>query len=143
MPVSLETLIARREVNTRVMVLIQQRAVPAIANMRAHGETGGISARSFVFSDDFRTLAIRPISGTHTTEQEAVAEFGQQLLRAIEASPHQPPRLVKIAQDCTDGKIRDLATLDLRLERRLSDTIYIPLIAIVLLLLLILYIFSH
>ena len=41
------------------------------------------------------------------------------------------------------GEISDLALLDLRLERRLSDTIYLPLIAIILTLLFILYTFSH
>ena len=45
-------------VNTRVMALLQQRAVAAITEARERGETGAIDARSFVFDDDFRTLDI-------------------------------------------------------------------------------------
>ena len=47
-------------VNTRVMALLQQRAVAAITEARERGETGAIDARSFVFDDDFRTLDIYP-----------------------------------------------------------------------------------
>ncbi|MDO4511061.1 MAG: hypothetical protein Q4B68_04490 [Bacteroidales bacterium] len=140
--ISLEELITRREVNTRVMALLQQRAVAALIQLRAEGETGAISARSFIFSDDFRTLHIHPVSATPASEQQVVAAFGEALLDAVIASPSHPKRLIAIATACTSGEIRDLDDLDLRLERRLSDTIYLPLIAIILACLILLYCFS-
>ncbi len=143
MPVSLKELIARRAVNTRVMALLQQHAVEAIAEARSHGNVGHIDECSIEFTDDFRTISIHPAPGTQATEQEVVAEFGQLLLHAMEASPHQPKRLVKIAHACINGKVRHLAELDLRLERRLADTIYIPLIVLIVALLSILYTFCH
>ena len=76
------------------------------------------------------------------TEREVVAAFGEVLLHAILASPHHPKSLLAIAQQCIRGEITDLDDLDLRLERRLSNTIYLPLIAIILTLLLLLYTFS-
>lgn len=129
-------------VNTRVMALLQQRAVAAITEARERGETGAIDARSFVFDDDFRTLDIYP-TGTPATEREVVAAYGEALIDAVIASPSHPKRLIQIARQCISGEISDLALLDLRLERRLSDTIYLPLIAIILTLLFILYTFSH
>ena len=143
MPICLQTLIENRAVNTRVMALLQQRAVAAITEARERGETGAIDARSFVFDDDFRTLDIYPTSTTPATEREVVAAYGEALLDAVIASPSHPKRLIQIAHQCISGEISDLALLDLRLERRLSDTIYLPLIAIILTLLFILYTFSH
>ncbi|MCQ2290284.1 MAG: hypothetical protein MJZ63_03285 [Muribaculaceae bacterium] len=140
MPISLKTLIDRREVNTRVMALLQQRAVAAIYEVREKGETGTLDERSFVFSDDFRTMEIYPVGDTSADERQIVAAFGEVLMNAVIASPNHPKRLIKIARDCTNGEIRDL---DLRMERRLSDTIYIPLIAIILTLLLLLFYLSH
>ena len=143
MSISLKTLIDRREVNTRVMALLQQRAVAAIYEVREKGETGTIDERSFVFSDDFRTMEIYPVGDTSADERQIVAAFGEVLMNAVIASPNHPKRLIKIARDCTNGEIRDLDDLDLRMERRLSDTIYIPLIAIILTLLLLLFYLSH
>ena len=139
MPICLQTLIENRMVNTRVMALLQQRAVAAITEARERGETGAIDARSFVFDDDFRTLDIYPTGTTPATEREVVAAY----VDAVIASPSHPKRLIQIAHQCISGEISDLALLDLRLERRLSDTIYLPLIAIILTLLFILYTFSH
>ena len=79
----------------------------------------------------------------HATEQEVVAQFGEVLLNAIIASPHHPKRLIALAQQCIRGEITHLDDLDLRLERRLSNTISIPLIALILALLLLLYTLSH
>lgn len=143
MSISLKTLIDKREVNTRVMALLQQRSVAAIYEVRQKGETGTIDERSFVFSDDFRSMEIYPVGNTHADERQIVAAFGEVLLNAVIASPNHPKRLIKIANDCTNGEIRDLDDLDLRMERRLSDTIYIPLIAIILALLFLLYYLSH
>lgn len=141
--VSLLSLIRRREVNTRVMALLQQRAVPAIARARNCGRLGGISAGSIAFSADFSHIEVTPDTGAAATEAEVVAMFGAVLLDAVLATPHRPRRLVAIARQCAAGDIRTLSDLDLRLERRLSDTIYIPLIIIVLALLALLYAFSH
>ena len=97
MPICLQTLIENRMVNTRVMALLQQRAVAAITEARERGETGAIDARSFVFDDDFRTLDIYPTGTTPATEREVVAAYGEALLDAVIASPSHPKRLIQIA----------------------------------------------
>lgn len=141
--VSLHTLIQSREVNTRVMALLQQRAVPAIARARDCGNLGGIDAASITFDTDFSHIEVTPAAGVVATEAEVVAMFGSVLLDAVLATGHHPRRLIAIARECVSGEISALSDLDLRLERRLSDTIYIPLIIIVLALLALLYAFSH
>ena len=50
MSISLRTLIDKRNVNTRVMALLQQRAVAAIIEARENGETGTVTDNSFIFS---------------------------------------------------------------------------------------------
>ena len=92
-------------VNTRVMALLQQRAVAAITEARERGETGAIDARSFVFDDDFRTLDIYPTGTTPATEREVVAAYGEALLDAVIASPSHPKRLIQIAHQCISGEI--------------------------------------
>ena len=142
MSISLRTLIDKRNVNTRVMALLQQRAVAAIIEARENGETGTVTENSFIFSSDCRKIEMVVPSAGAATEREVVAAFGEVLLHAILASPHHPKRLLAIAQQCIRGEITDLDDLDLRLERRLSTTIYLPLSAIILTLLLLLYTFS-
>lgn len=143
MSISLQTLIRRRKVNTRVMALLQQHAVEAIIQARERGETGIVDESSFVFSHDFRTMEVYTLLPNGASEREVVQAFGEVLLNAIIASPHHPKRLIAIAQACLQGHITDLADLDLRLERRLANTIYLPLIAIILSLLLLLYHLHH
>ena len=143
MSISLRTLIDKRNVNARVMALLQQRAVPALIEARNRGEEGTLSENSFIFSSDCRKIEMVVPDAEHATEQEVVAQFGEVLLNAIIASPHHPKRLIALAQQCIRGEITHLDDLDLRLERRLSNTIYIPLIALILALLLLLYTLSH
>ncbi|MGM9869378.1 MAG: hypothetical protein ACI30R_07115 [Sodaliphilus sp.] len=143
MSISLRTLIDERQVNARVMALLQQRAVPAIIEAREKGKLGTLSENSFIFSSDCRKMEMVLPEAGHISEQEVVAQFGEVLLNAIIASPHHPKRLIAIARQCISGEITRLDDLDLRLERRLANTIYIPLIAIILALLLLLHSLSH
>lgn len=55
------------------------------------------------------------------------------------ASPARPRRLLAIAAGCIAGRYASLDDVHLALERRLSDTIYIPLIVVIILLLALLY----
>ena len=139
MSISLQQLIDQRHITPRVMALLQQQAVRQLIDMRNEGETGHINAASLVFSDDLKQLTIYPTDSTYATEREIVVAYGEALMDAIIASPNHPKRLIAIAQQCIKGGIEDLDDLDLRLEKRLSNTIYVPLIVIILILLIVLY----
>ena len=64
MSISLRTLIDKRNVNTRVMALLQQRAVAAIIEARENGETGTVTENSFIFSSVIFSFA--PFDGSHS-----------------------------------------------------------------------------
>lgn len=80
-----------------------------------------------------------PQRGSLWSEKEAVKNYGDILLNTIIASPHHPRRLIDIARLCIEGSIDNLGDLHLKLERRLSDTIYVPLLTIIALLLILLW----
>ena len=114
------------------MALMQQPAVEAIMFTFNHGKIGGLDEECFVFSDDFSQLHITPHDASTLDERGAIAAYGDVLLNCIIASPHHPKRLLAIAHDCIDGRMTSLDDLHLQLERRLSNTIYVPIILIIL-----------
>lgn len=131
---TLAQLIAEGKVTPRVMALMQQPAVEAIALLRDgySNDDGLLDDASFVFSDDLKHISIVPhVSGT-ATERSDVMAYGDALLNALISAPSRPKRLTAIAQACIAGEINELGELHLKLEKRVSNTIYVPLIFIIL-----------
>ena len=131
---TLAQLIAEGKVTPRVMALMQQPAVEAIALLRDgySNDDGLLDDASFVFSDDLKHISIVPhVSGT-ATERSDVMAYGDALLNALISAPSRPKRLTAIAQACIAGEISELGELHLKLEKRVSNTIYVPLIFIIL-----------
>ena len=131
---TLAQLIAAGKVSPRVMALMQQPAVEAIALLRDgySNDDGLLDDASFVFSDDLKHISIVPqVSGT-ATERSDVMAYGDALLNALISAPSRPKRLTAIAQACIAGDIGELGELHLKLEKRVSNTIYVPLIFIIL-----------
>ena len=113
---------------------MQQPAVEAIALLRDGyiNDDGLLDDASFVFSDDLKHVSIVPqVSGT-ATERGDVMAYGDALLIALISAPSRPKRLTAIAQACSAGEISELGELHLKLEKRVSNTIYVPLILIIL-----------
>lgn len=138
---TLAQLIAAGKVTPRVMALMQQPAVEAIEALRDgySNDAGLLREESFVFSDDLKRVTVIPATGGTTTERADIQAYGDALLNALISTPARPKRLVAIAQECVNGEIDDLDDLLLRLEKRVSNTIYVPLIVIILALLLLLW----
>lgn len=131
---TLAQLIAAGQVTPRVMALMQQPAVEAIALLRDgySNDAGLLDEASFVFSDDLKHISISPSKGGVATERSDVQAYGDALIDALISAPVRPKRLVKIARQCIDGEISELGDLHLRLEKRVSNSIYVPLIFIIL-----------
>ena len=138
---TLAQLIAAGKVTPRVMALMQQPAVEAIEALRDgySNDAGLLREESFVFSDDLKRVTVIPATGGTATERADIQAYGDALLNALISTPARPKRLVAIAQECVNGEIDDLDDLLLRLEKRVSNTIYVPLIVIILALLLLLW----
>ena len=112
------------------MALMQQPAVEAITHF---------DAQAIGFDPALKHIALHPWPQPRLDEQAAIARYGTLLKAAIMASPVRPRRLLAIAAGCIAGRYASLDDVHLALERRLSDTIYIPLIIVILLLLALLY----
>ncbi len=138
---TLAQLIAAGKVTPRVMALMQQPAVEAIEALRDgySNDAGLLREESFVFSDDLKRVTVIPATGGSATERADIQAYGDALLNALISTPARPKRLVAIAQECVNGEIDDLDDLLLRLEKRVSNSIYVPLIVIILALLLLLW----
>ena len=138
---TLAQLIAAGKVTPRVMALMQQPAVEAIEALRDgySNDAGLLREESFVFSDDLKRVTVIPATGGTATERADIQAYGDALLNALISTPARPKRLVAIAQECVNGEIDDLDDLLLRLEKRVSNSIYVPLIVIILALLLLLW----
>lgn len=131
---TLAQLIAAGEVTPRVMAMMQQPAVEAIALLRDgySNDAGLLDENSFVFSDDLKHISINPGDAGVATERTDVQAYGDALINALISAPVRPKRLVNIAQQCISGEISELGELHLKLEKRVSNTIYVPLIFIIL-----------
>lgn len=122
------------------MALMQQPAVEAITLAFApDGTVGDFGPESLHFNPALKHIALHPAQQPRLDEQAAIARYGTLLEAAVVASPTRPRRLLAIAAGCIAGRYTSLDHVHLALERRTSDTIYIPLIVIILLLLALLY----
>ncbi len=121
------------------MALMQQPAVEAITLALDNGMVPRLSEESFGFDSELKHIYLQPGSDSYVDEQGAVQLYGDILLNTVIASPSHPRQLITITQDCMSGRLRSLDEVHLALERRLSNTIYIPLIVIILALLALLY----
>ncbi len=113
---------------------MQQPAVEAVVMAFNENRVGAIDTTSFVFSENLHKLHIIPANDDSIDEKSAIRAYGHALMACITSSHTQPKRLIKIATDCINGHIDNFNDLHLALERRMSNTIYIPLIIILALL---------
>lgn len=124
METTLETLISRGAVDGRLLTLLQQ-SLPELLDDVPDGFR--LTARDVVV--DGRSLRLTtPIA---RGEGNAVADWGQLMLRVLAVSSVKPRRLRRIARACADGTIADTASLRLALERNEGGNVHFWVVAVV------------
>lgn len=124
METTLETLISRGAVDGRLLTLLQQ-SLPELLDEVPDGFR--LTARDVVV--DGRSLRLTtPIA---RGEGNAVADWGQLMLRVLAVSSVKPRRLRRIARACADGTIADTASLRLALERNEGGNVHFWVVAVV------------
>lgn len=124
METTLETLISRGAVDGRLLTLLQQ-SLPELLDDVPDGFR--LTARDVVV--DGRSLRLTmPIT---RGEGNAVADWGQLMLRVLAVSSVKPRRLRRIARACADGTIADTASLRLALERNEGGNVHFWVVAVV------------
>lgn len=124
METTLETLISRGAVDGRLLTLLQQ-SLPELLDDVPDGFR--LTARDVVV--DGRSL--RLITPITRGEGNAVADWGQLMLRVLAVSSVKPRRLRRIARACADGTIADTASLRLALERNEGGNVHFWVVAVV------------
>lgn len=131
METTLETLISRGAVDGRLLTLLQQSLPDRLDDVP---DGFRLTARDVVV--DGRSLRLTtPIT---RGEGNAVADWGQLMLRVLAVSSVKPRRLRRIARRlrriaraCADGAITDSATLRLALERNEGGNVHFWVVAVV------------
>lgn len=124
METTLETLISRGAVDGRLLTSLQQ-SLPELLDEVPDGFR--LTARDVVV--DGRSLRLTtPIA---RGEGNAVADWGQLMLRVLAVSSVKPRRLRRIARACADGTIADTASLRLALERNEGGNVHFWVVAVV------------
>lgn len=124
METTLETLISRGAVDGRLLTLLQQSLPDRLDDVP---DGFRLTARDVVV--DGRSLRLTtPIT---QGEGNAVADWGQLMLRVLAVSSVKPRRLRRIARACADGTIADTASLRLALERNEGGNVHFWVVAVV------------
>lgn len=124
METTLETLISRGDVDGRLLTLLQQSLPDRLDDVP---DGFRLTARDVVV--DGRSLRLTtPIA---RGEGNAVADWGQLMLRVLAVSSVKPRRLRRIALACADGTIADTASLRLALERNEGGNVHFWVVAVV------------
>ena len=124
METTLETLISRGDVDGRLLTLLQQSLPDRLDDVP---DGFRLTARDVVV--DGRSLRLTtPIA---RGEGNAVADWGQLMLRVLAVSSVKPRRLRRIARACADGTIADTASLRLPLERNEGGNVHFWVVAVV------------
>lgn len=124
METTLETLISRGAVDGRLLTLLQQSLPDRLDDVP---DGFRLTARDVVV--DGRSLRLTtPIT---RGEGNAVAYWGQLMLRVLAVSSVKPRRLRRIARACADGTIADTASLRLALERNEGGNVHFWVVAVV------------
>ena len=124
METTLETLISRGAVDGRLLTLLQQSLPDRLDDVP---DGFRLTVRDVVV--DGRSLRLTtPIA---RGEGNAVADWGQLMLRVLAVSSVKPRRLRRIARACADGTIADTASLRLALERNEGGNVHFWVVAVV------------
>lgn len=128
--IPLDKIVSRGEksISPRALYSLLQPLVEALIEWRDSGLTGhSLNLQSIELSSDGKHVRIVDAS---SDEAQNIINYGHVLRYVIPFSTLSSKRLATIAQQCCHGKVANLETLHLMLERMVSSTIYKILLAI-------------
>ena len=118
-------------ISPRQVALMQQPAVEAIALAREQGWNAPLTPEAIIIDEDSKTVTIDTTQSAATqqpSDLDDVRAYGKSLNLILEATPTSPRKLKTIATRCVNAKYGNLGEVHLALEKRVSNTIYVPII---------------
>lgn len=140
---TLQELLEKKDISPKVLALIQQELLDDLA----HVKTGyRLTPEKIMISTDRKKVWLEktPLEEESKVITEdptlIVKEYGNILLNVVEASPIPSKKLERIARNCISGELGSINEVQLAIEKRISNTLYTPiLIAIAILLAILAY----
>lgn len=122
-------------VNAHTLDFVQHEVVDAMACRHTGNESavGVIDSEAILAGLAYTSVVLVPKGNEVQTEADDVRSYGL-ILRDVVASRRGNGHLRKIAEQCIGGEISTFGDLALALEKRISNTIYLPLIALIVIL---------
>ncbi|MCH4155209.1 MAG: hypothetical protein LKF31_02790 [Muribaculaceae bacterium] len=152
---NLQNLIDEKKVTPRVLALLQHEVLDAIAarwwgndesdlvsdsnasyegSEPAQAPSGEILASGINIDLKTREVTLSPVGDKPSTMAADIAAFGKILKDALAVTPTANKRLLSIAEQCISGGFAGFGHLQLAIEKRVSNSIYIPLIFLIIIL---------
>lgn len=130
--VTLDSIIAANKVSPLILEILQHALLEAIASRHPDGAAahGTLSAAAIILDSNL-SIAITPADTREVSVADDIRAYGEILLSAL-STHHGGKRLTHIAQACATGSVHSFPELALMLEKRISNSIYIPLIIAIL-----------
>ena len=143
---SLKDIISRKDVSPKVLALLQRQLLDELLNLETEYT---LTPEHIIISEDRKKIWLDNFPEFTGNEEDStpnyrqlIKEYGSILRDALAVTPNPSPRLEKIAHRCIEGDYESIPELQLALEKRISNTIYIPLLIILAILIFILAWFS-
>lgn len=126
---SLSSFIEEKNVTPRILALLQRGLLDKLADLE---QPITVTADKIMISEDMRSVRLE-ISGEDETVTllEMISSYGELLKEAHEACSAPSSKLERIAQRCIDGHYNLIEKIQLDVEKRISNTIYIPIIILI------------
>lgn len=139
---TLQSIIAAHDVSMGVIALLQHPLVEQLIKCRDGDKACGVVLLPSTIAVDGKNgrVALTPEAyrpGSPFDEEQVLKAYGSMLLQALQGSRQRS--LVRMANQCASGDIGSLNDLYTRLERRASNFVYVPLIAVIVALLTLLW----
>ncbi|MEG0010561.1 MAG: hypothetical protein RR061_07980 [Muribaculaceae bacterium] len=143
--ISLKTLIEEKKITAQVIALIQFQLTDIMATRWEKNISSPILYTTNIMIDqNNKSISIIDCGKANDNENtNDIYQYGIILNEILNSQQINNNKLRTIANQCIAGNYNDVTTLQLALEKRLSNLIYIPLLIIIILLITILATFSN
>lgn len=127
-------MMAARKVSVGAIALLQHPLVELLIKLRDGSSPCGVTLSPDAIVVDDRNSLVTLTADAHRPgepfdEGKVLRDYGTVLLQAL--AQNRQRSLAKIARQCADGGIDSLNDLYTLLERRASNFVYVPLIALI------------
>ncbi|MDD2961855.1 MAG: hypothetical protein PHR45_07235 [Muribaculaceae bacterium] len=138
MEISLQDLINAGDISPRVLALLQRELLDVLADLD-YDYT--LTAENILFSENYKSVYLRQLEINSPDEPDfnaIISNYAKILQNANKVAGMYDKNIEKISCRCLAGEFSSIPELQLAIERRLSNAIYIPLILFLALLMFIL-----